>query len=469
MVLGAIGSDSTAHESDEQTLIEKMFQLMQSGGMLPTHMILEQAYPFLQGLITADSARRQNLNFEETISAPQIASDGLAMWTTNRESVRHTDLDPAIGGAQELTPDQKRSVEKVLADNPQMAKDWAEAAAKRTLLTPLGIDTEESSQALAKRMELSATAAERLQMSAKSFGMIRPDDDISLPEADLLMLEQARKSFGLVIPKELGTDNSVMILLGAIPSGYVLGRLPNAMSGIEAQQPTCVGKEFGTHATPSPSAIPSGFALGPSDSVVKPTVAEPSAGEQLQAKQFLEATKHLSPEDRSNLIASVVDGNYSSIHAKRDLARDQVMKLSAKLSAIQSSVEPLYSELLMVQQQFQPLSPTVALSIEQKEARRNDLVHKAEEIGEHLLMAAGLAKNLLRNLMTPSRTKNFNIASPVDMDVQRQLQFEDHEPLLPQPLIPSEFQSSTERAAVSAIPSGLHSPPTQGAAYELKP
>ena len=52
---------STESDADLEALIQRMFQLMSANGALPIGMTIEQAYPFLKGMITADSARRQNI------------------------------------------------------------------------------------------------------------------------------------------------------------------------------------------------------------------------------------------------------------------------------------------------------------------------------------------------------------------------------------------------------------------------
>ena len=95
MVLGASGYDPRGESTDEGTLIEKIYHLMKSGGVLPHQTTLEQAYPFLKGLIIVDSARRQNLaDIDEAeqqaskfTAALEVASARPAMWTTNRETI----------------------------------------------------------------------------------------------------------------------------------------------------------------------------------------------------------------------------------------------------------------------------------------------------------------------------------------------------------------------------------------------
>ena len=62
MVLGANGFESTANTIDEHTLIQKMYEFMKASGSWEPATTLEQAYPFLKNLLTADSARRQRLD-----------------------------------------------------------------------------------------------------------------------------------------------------------------------------------------------------------------------------------------------------------------------------------------------------------------------------------------------------------------------------------------------------------------------
>ena len=54
MVLGASGSESTAFENDEQTLIDKLYHLLKASVALLIEMTLEHAHPYLKGLIIVD-------------------------------------------------------------------------------------------------------------------------------------------------------------------------------------------------------------------------------------------------------------------------------------------------------------------------------------------------------------------------------------------------------------------------------
>ena len=195
--------------------------------MLPKGTTVEQAYPVVKALIVANSARRQGVPDDEFLGgliaemeamspidepykpSTMIAQHGdggqSGMWTTSRESAdtlhMHTDdKDPEyVHDARELSPEQKKGIEDLLAKDPKMAEDRASASARNqnNLMIPPGIDAE-TSGALAKRLESSAVAVEKLQMSAKSFGVIKPDDDINLTAKELVNLSASRQSFGMV-------------------------------------------------------------------------------------------------------------------------------------------------------------------------------------------------------------------------------------------------------------------------------
>lgn len=239
MVLGAQGSRSTAETNDEQTFIEKMYNLMQAGGALPSEVTIEQAYPFPKGIITVDSAKRQNLdNIDElhhNMDAQQeIGPAGMVMNPTNEKEERLTkspvvfDFEqleqqeqPTMMTSQDgetlhrtsqgdnipvdngLTHDQQTETQQVLTkqrdgrDSADVPVPKTPARQEQHLQTPPGIDVQDS-KALARRLELSSLALEKIQLSAKSFGVIRPDNDISLPENELVILDKARKSFGLI-------------------------------------------------------------------------------------------------------------------------------------------------------------------------------------------------------------------------------------------------------------------------------
>ena len=354
MVLGATGFESAEYDNDEQKLVDKFYNLMLAAGVLPTDLTQEQAYPFIKGLITIDSARRQNLDMLEnaekcvkklTMSAPQTSGTQAAMWTIDRDNVTpEEESQPTRNdthGLKGLTPERNASFQQLLDSNPKMAQQWAVASASRSpepqdmpvpataekneaksmqigpagmigyesesratpspkasppgyaaglsdsigifnevnkdhdLSTPPGL--KESSSALARRLELSAVAVEKLQASAKSFGFIQAQDDISLPERDLVMIEQARKSFGMVKPRsECGE-----VTREAIPPGYAT-RLRQAA---EAQ------------ATPAPIATSPDKAARVLDSHGELVPSERSC-----AEQFLKLTSHLSPEDRLKLV-----------------------------------------------------------------------------------------------------------------------------------------------------------------------
>ena len=83
----------------------------------------------------------------------------------------------------------------MLARDLEMVEEWAIAPVERAQgrMIPPGIEIEEDSKALARRLELSAIAVEKLQTSAKSFGMVMVIDDISFPEVDLITIDKSRK------------------------------------------------------------------------------------------------------------------------------------------------------------------------------------------------------------------------------------------------------------------------------------
>lgn len=108
--------------------------------------------------------------------APKEGNERPAMWIANRESfevMQQMQRDEEEGQfiEQGPTPDQGDNIQQMLANDLKMVEDWAAASAKKQgLTTPRGIEADDS-KALARRLELSAIAMEKLQMSAKSFGL----------------------------------------------------------------------------------------------------------------------------------------------------------------------------------------------------------------------------------------------------------------------------------------------------------
>ena len=259
MVLGANGSIPT--ETDENTPIEKMYNLMKAGGVLANDTTLEQAYPTLRSIITADSARRQNLAADQEMIGPagmivevQPTHDDVNLPdNANKEF----DLD-TMGDSIEITSPHKM-IEGQTANKPSQGK----LKHNEGLVTPLGIEVYEDSRSLARRLDLSAVATEKLLNSAKAFSRIRPTDDITLTEQELVTLDKTSRAMA---PIHSDIDDCTRVSRGTIPPGSVSRRHSRAESG-----PDDIGE--GT--------------------------------DRNSVEQFLRKTSHLSADDRIKLLTEV--------------------------------------------------------------------------------------------------------------------------------------------------------------------
>ena len=161
------------------------------GGAFPHGTSFGQVYPILKALITSNSAKRQGVPDEEFIGT--LVKEMQSIVVPEEES-----HEP-----RGFAPEQRKHIEEILMKDTKMVEDWARASSERqAFLTPPGIEVEEASEALAKRHELSAIVVEKLQMSAKSFGTIRFDDDIDFIEKEFVNLEPSGTSFGLATGRQ---------------------------------------------------------------------------------------------------------------------------------------------------------------------------------------------------------------------------------------------------------------------------
>ena len=182
---------------------------MIAGKVLPEDTTFEQAYPVIKALIIANSARRQGVPDEEflgnLISEMEIMTPAEPIELT---TINNTQNEIAPVGMMVVIQDDDKDediedhafpiqISPSRTDNTIVEENAKYGADNNPLDTPPGIDLE-TSDALAKKLELSAVAVEKLQASAKSFGLIKPDDDINMPEEELINLSVSKKSFGMV-------------------------------------------------------------------------------------------------------------------------------------------------------------------------------------------------------------------------------------------------------------------------------
>ena len=205
MVLGASGSASTEMRNDDK-LISRMFSYMIAGGILPKDTSFEQAYPVVKALITANSARRQGVPDDEFLVGLMAEMEIITPDESDKPSANvapQNDIGPA--GMVCTDDDKDDEVEDhafLIQISPNkadiiIAEENAKRTSDNTPSRPPGIDNE-IGEDLAHRLELSAVAVEKLQASAKAFGVIRPSDDINLLEKELINLSASKKSFGMV-------------------------------------------------------------------------------------------------------------------------------------------------------------------------------------------------------------------------------------------------------------------------------
>ena len=164
----------TGSDVDVETLIQRMFQFMSANDALPPGMTIDEARPFLKGMITLDSARRQNIHVVN-VEVPNL--DG-------KQDVEDEELEDHAFPIQ-ISPSK--------VDNSVLEKDGKQDIEK-TPAKPPGIDND--------GLEMSALARDKIQQSAKAFGLIKPVDDITLREEELVNLEKSKKSFGRVMTPE---------------------------------------------------------------------------------------------------------------------------------------------------------------------------------------------------------------------------------------------------------------------------
>ena len=161
---------------DEDSFTMRMFRCMSAGNALPIGMEMEQAYPILNGFIAASPARRQNMVTRDHLeSAGSIG--GLLAWAQNLEEGQNVEEDEEHK-EKGLTPEQKDGISDLLKRNPKFAEEWSNAPVAQTeaMTSPkppgLQYDT----------VGLSAVVLEEYNKSAKVFGMIGPNDGITLAE-----------------------------------------------------------------------------------------------------------------------------------------------------------------------------------------------------------------------------------------------------------------------------------------------
>ena len=344
---------------DEESLVSRMFDHMSAGGTLPQGIVIDQAYPFLKAMITSNSARRQNVNEEAQDNIESIG--GLFALMTALEEDKRAD-------EKELTLEQEKGIEKMRTENPNIAEELASASAKKnqTMMVPPGISIDEDSRSLARRLELSSVAIEKLPASTKSFGMIQTNDDITLPEADLVTIGKSRGSFGLIQPKEIDDPKT----------------------------------------------------------------------QRDHVEQFLEMTAHLSPEDRMKLL---IDTSGKTAHEDSDeegqeADRDMMNSLSDGLVELWQSLEPLHLELSDIHEEIKMMMMKAKIPHSEKIGYADEMMGRAQDIEGQLAMTLNVSKHIGKVPNTPVRTKNFNIASFANMEVQRRPMLEGNEgPRLPPP------------------------------------
>ena len=234
--------------------------------------------------------------------------------------------------------------------------------------------------------------------------MIQPNDGISLPENDLLMIEKARKSFGLI----------------RIDAG-----------------------------TASPAAVPSG---SPRDLAV----ADSEPVERKYAEQFPEMTKLLSPEDRIEFLVEATGNQRHDYKEEQENDRQLMNSLSDRAKEVCMVLEPQCNELSDVYGEAKTPMKNATIRNADKVEYADELAREARDMEEQLLMTIGVSKGiklLVDNAIEPT---DFNIASPNDIDVQRRLSSgTSSEPRFPPPV----GARAAVCPSVRPVPSGQGNPP----------
>ena len=202
----ALSSVGSADVPEEEALILKVFHYMLAGSMLPLDMILEEAYPFLKGLIIINPARWQNL-------------EGIGVMQQHCAGEHFEEFPPP--------PEQQHSVQELLSQNPRLVPEWSEASQEKGMRTFIREHFEDGitgthqhdvddSVSLAKKFQFFVVAIEKLNASARSRGVIQFVDDIALNERELDNLDMTKRTFGLVdvgdgdhaVENDLDTQNA---------------------------------------------------------------------------------------------------------------------------------------------------------------------------------------------------------------------------------------------------------------------
>ena len=222
----------------------------------------------------------------------------------------------------------------------------------QVLNTPPGIPVDENSQALARRLDLSAVAMEKLQLFAKSFGLLRPNDEISLPGADLVTLETTRKFLDMI--RAEGPGGSRKVPVDAIPSG-------NA---------------------------PTGYQL-----------AESKCDERKHVEDFMSATGHLTPDERIKLLIDMSGAFNEDINVDPDVENDRntMITLSDRLKELHMNLELQFYELTDVHRQLLDVMKRTGMFHEEKVEFASEFAKWTSSVEDQLELMIEVDRDLKKN------------------------------------------------------------------------
>ena len=287
-----------------------------------------------------------------------------------------------------------------------------EQAGENGIETPPRLRNDENSEALARRLELSSVAMEKLQLSSQSFGTIRPSDDISLPETDLITLDKSRKSFGLIKVSEGGHE----VARNTIPPGQVLT--------VHPVTPEQILKAAKSH-----------------------------------AEQFLQMIAELSPEDRLKLILepSGTSQQEENQNDEQEAARASINMLIDRAKVFFMNLEPQYRELIEIYGDAKKMVAETRLPTPEKIEYLEEFKRWTKDAEVNLSMIQDIGREITSLFMMNDRPKNFNIGSPTNPVLHRRLSYGDNcnEPRLPLPSMPGQ---RVLRASACLSPSGSGRP-----------
>lgn len=316
----------TENDIDIETLIQRMFQLMTANGALPSGMTIDEARPYLKGMIIVDSARRQNIHVESV----EIPNQDVNQDVEDEEPEDHA-------FPIQISPSR--------ADNSTIETKIEQDVGK-TPTKPPGIDIE--------GLDMSALAHEKVQRSAKAFGFIRPIDDITLREDELLNLEKSKKSFGLVMTPEE------------------------------------------------------------------------------HAAAFLKSTQSLSLEERLSILMKATSEEGSDIESRHEAAKQQMDALLTRLRQVKTEIEPLYVELIVIEQQMDVVKTCMKTDLHRDKDCQLKMAKEMRDVQDQMMKAVRAAEAMMNTIIGQKSVESFNISSPTD-NTNRKFSLGSTEPNLPCP------------------------------------